>query len=137
MIRQTEIRIPAKRTGCFDITKMVLGSLPDLPMKGLVHLYLQHTSAGLTINESYDPAVMHDFDIYLNRIVPRDVDFLTHTIEGPDDMPSHVKTALVGTSVSIPVIDHQLGLGRWQGIWLCEFRDIPRERRIWATVIGD
>ncbi len=136
MIRQYEILIPAGRAGCYDITRQIKANLKDLPERGLIHLFLQHTSAAITVNESYDPAVMRDFEHYLQRIVPREVDFLTHTLEGPDDMPSHVKTALVGCSLNIPIVQGALGLGQWQGIWLCEFRDRPRDRRIIATVVG-
>ena len=136
MVQQTEIRLKKYPRGFHLITSEILSYLPELPERGLVHLFIQHTSAGLTINENYDPSVRFDFEQVFNEMVPENLPYLTHTLEGPDDMPAHIKTAIVGTDISIPVISKQLALGTWQGIYLCEFRDHGSSRRIIATIIS-
>jgi len=108
-----------------------MGNLPDL---GMLHLYIKHTSAGLCINEAADPDVLVDFESFYNKIVPEHEPFLVHTIEGPDDMPAHIKASLVGSSVSIPITDGKLNLGTWQGIFLCEFRNHGGSRKLVATI---
>jgi len=110
--------------------------LPDLPSEGILHLFIQHTSAGLTLNENADPTVRVDFESFFNQMVKENEPFVVHDIEGPDDMPAHVKSSLVGSSVSIPIHHHRLMLGTWQGIYLCEFRDAPHRRKIIATIIS-
>ena len=107
------------------------GSLSDA---GLLNLFIQHTSAALTINENADPSVRTDFESAVNRIVPEGASYYTHTLEGNDDMPAHVKSSLFGPSLTIPVRDGRLALGTWQGIYLCEFRDYGGDRRILATL---
>jgi secondary thiamine-phosphate synthase enzyme len=102
----------------------------------MLHLFIKHTSAGLTINENYDPSVRRDFETVFNRLMPENMPGLVHTTEGPDDMPAHIKTALVGTSVSIPITGSKLNLGTWQGIYLCEFRNHARGRWLVATIWG-
>lgn len=102
---------------------------------GLLHLFLQHTSAGLTLNENADPDVRHDLEQDLNRLVPEHNPPYRHTLEGSDDMPAHTKSALIGNSLSIPFRGHRLQLGTWQGIWLCEFRNQGGRRRVLATLI--
>jgi secondary thiamine-phosphate synthase enzyme len=97
-------------------------------------LFIKHTSAGLTINENADPSVLVDFEQIFNRIVPENLPFLTHTLEGPDDMPAHIKAALVGSSVTAPIVNGRLALGTWQGIYLCEFRNQARPRTLVATI---
>ena len=109
---------------------------PPLPQTGLLHLFIQHTSAGLTINENADPSVRVDFEQIFNKLVPENMSFLTHTMEGPDDMPAHIKAAMVGSSVSIPISQGQLNLGTWQGIYLCEFRNHGGSRKLVATILG-
>ena len=116
------------------ITSEVLSKIPALPKNGILHLFIKHTSAGLTINENADPSVLVDFESYMNHIVPELMPFITHDMEGPDDMPAHIKSTLVGQSISIPIEDHQLLLGTWQGIYLCEFRDAPHLRKVVATI---
>lgn len=101
---------------------------------GLLNLFIQHTSAALTINENADPSVRTDFESAVNRIVPEGASYYTHTLEGDDDMPAHVKSSLFGPSLTIPVRDGRLALGTWQGIYLCEFRDYGGDRRILATL---
>jgi len=97
-------------------------------------LFIQHTSAALTINENADPTVRDDFESSFNAIVPEDAPYWTHTMEGPDDMPAHIKAAMMGSSISIPITNHHLNLGTWQGIYLCEFRNRAGGRRLVATI---
>ena len=135
MIFQKEIILPAYSRGFHLITSTVLGDLKDLPNTGLLHLFIKHTSAGLTINEDADPSVRVDFESVFNkRIMPEHEPYLTHTIEGPDDMPAHIKSTLVGSSVTIPITDGRLNLGTWQGIYLCEFRNHGGRRKLVATI---
>ncbi len=109
-------------------------ALPSLPDTGMLHLFIKHTSAGLTINENADPSVRVDFESIFNKIVPEHLPFLTHTLEGPDDMPAHIKASLVGASITIPISRGQLNLGTWQGIYLCEFRNHGGRRTLVATI---
>lgn len=134
MIRHSHIILSAKSRGFHIITDEVFGELDPLPEQGLLTLFIQHTSAGLTINENADSDVRTDFESIFNRLVPEHLPFLKHTIEGPDDMPAHIKAALVGSSVSIPIISGRLALGTWQGIYLCEFRNHASSRHLIATV---
>lgn len=136
MIQQTNIILSPKKRGFHLITDEVIHQLPQLPKIGLLKLFIQHTSAGLTINENADPSVRTDFESIFNRLVPENEPYYTHTFEGPDDMPAHVKASLIGFSVEIPISDGQLNLGTWQGVYLGEFRNHGGSRRIIATVIG-
>lgn len=135
MVKHHLIELASYSRGFHLITAEVLKALPRLPENGLLQLFIQHTSAGLTINENADPDVRVDFESYMNEIVRENAEFLTHTLEGPDDMPAHVKSSMMGHSISIPIIDGRLGLGVWQGIYLCEFRNRPHRRKIIATII--
>ena len=134
MIQQKEFVLRSYPRGYHIITREVLQNIPDLPRVGLLNLYIKHTSAGLCINENADPSVLVDFESIFNKIVPENMPFLTHTIEGPDDMPAHIKAALVGASVNIPITNGRLNLGTWQGIYLCEFRNRGGSRRLIATI---
>ena len=134
MIQQIEFALPAFSRGYHLIDEVVFRQLPILPDAGLFHLFIKHTSAGLTINENADPSVRVDFESMLNKIVPENEPYLTHTFEGPDDMPAHIKSTLVGNSITIPITNHQLNLGTWQGIYLCEFRNFAQRRRLVATI---
>ncbi len=134
MIQQIEFTLPAFSRGYHLIDEVVLRQLPKLPETGLFHLFIKHTSAGLTINENADASVRVDFESMLNKIVPENEPYLTHTFEGPDDMPAHIKSTLVGNSITIPITNHQLNLGTWQGIYLCEFRNYAERRRLVATI---
>jgi len=134
MIEQTDILLPPMHRGLHLITDLVLRALPTLPDKGLLHLFLQHTSAGLTLNENADPTARADLEGILDRLVPDGHRAYTHTLEGSDDMPSHAKCSLVGSSLTIPIARGRLALGTWQGIYLCEFRDDGGGRRLLATV---
>lgn len=134
MIQQHEIILPNKNRGCHLITHLIEKELGHLPKHGLLNLFLQHSSAAITINENADPSVRTDLNNYLNRIAPEKESYYTHTYEGDDDMPAHIKSSLLGVSVTIPIRDHQLALGTWQGIYLCEFRDRGSKRHVIATV---
>jgi len=136
MTSHTELSLPAYGRGFHLITRELMERLPDLPSEGILHLFIQHTSAGLTLNENADPTVRVDFESFFNQMVKENEPFVVHDIEGPDDMPAHVKSSLVGSSVSIPIHHHRLMLGTWQGIYLCEFRDAPHRRKIIATIIS-
>jgi len=116
------------------IDDLIFNQLPTLPKTGIFHLFIKHTSAGLTINENADPSVRVDFESIFNKIVPENEPYLTHTLEGADDMPAHIKSTLVGSSISIPITNHRLNLGTWQGIYLCEFRNYGGKRQLVATI---
>ncbi len=126
--------LPAMARGYHLVTNRILSQLGDLPKEGLLHLFIQHTSAGLTINENADPSVRVDFESSINHIVPERASYYTHTFEGDDDMPAHVKSSLIGVSLSIPICNYSLALGTWQGIYLCEFRDYGGARKLIATI---
>lgn len=135
---QKEFALRARPRGFHLITREVLEHLPELRgiATGLLHLFIQHTSASLTINENADPDVRGDLERHFNHLAPENAPHYEHTLEGPDDMPAHIKAALLGSSVSIPVRDGQLRMGTWQGIYLCEHRHHGGQRRIVATLYG-
>jgi secondary thiamine-phosphate synthase enzyme len=116
------------------ITDFVTGNM-QLPETGVLHIFIQHTSAGLTINENADPTVQLDLEASFNHLVREDEPFYKHTYEGSDDMPAHIKSSLVGSSVSVPITNGRLNLGTWQGIYLCEFRNNGGSRRLVLTVL--
>lgn len=134
MIIQKEISIGPKQRGCHLVTREIITQLPDLPDAGLLNVFIKHTSAGLTLNENADPSVRYDFNRFLDVLVPEDHPLYTHTLEGPDDMPAHLKSSLIGSSVTIPISNGSLNLGTWQGIYLCEFRDHGGARRLVLTI---
>ena len=135
MIAQSEFRLPAMRRGCHLITSEILRHLPDdLPTAGLLNIFVRHTSCGLTINENADPDVRGDLAAILDHIVPENLPFIEHTMEGPDDMPAHAKSSLIGASLTIPIVNGRTALGTWQGIYLCEFRDYGGPRSIVLTL---
>lgn len=136
MVAQYDIQLPAFSRGFHLITEEVVAQMGALPETGVLHLFILHTSAGLTLNENYDPSVRVDFEQIFNRMVPENQPFYTHTLEGADDMPAHVKSSLVGSSVSIPIRAGRLHLGTWQGIYLCEFRNHGGRRKLVATILG-
>ncbi|MEE3232609.1 MAG: secondary thiamine-phosphate synthase enzyme YjbQ [Candidatus Latescibacterota bacterium] len=133
---QKKFSLPAVPRGIHLVTSQVEKFLPKLPDRGLLHLFIQHTSAGLTLNENADPTVRSDMAISLDELVRENASYYQHTIEGADDMPAHIKVTLVGNSVSIPITNGKLNLGTWQGIYLCEFRNNGGERNLIATIIG-
>ena len=136
---QREIQLPAMPRGFHLVTEDVLDALPELGeiRVGLLHLLIQHTSASLALNENAAPEVRRDFESWFDRAVPEGAPYWTHTLEGEDDMPAHVKAALLGPSLTLPVGDGRLALGTWQGIYLCEHRDQVGPRSLVATVWGE
>lgn len=136
MVQQFEFSLSNYPRGFHLITKEIINHLPELPTKGLLHLIIKHTSAGLTINENADPSVRDDFESFINKLIPENHPVYTHIFEGSDDMPAHIKSSLFGTELTIPITNHQLNLGTWQGIYLCEFRDYGGSRKIHATIIS-
>lgn len=137
MITQIEFSLAAKKRGCHLVTSEVLSHLPQLPSVGMLNLFVKHTSCALTINENFDPDVRVDMNNIFNRMVKDNEPFYNHVDEGPDDMPSHFKSTMTGVSITIPITDHRLNLGTWQGIYLCEFRDYGGSRHIVATIYGE
>jgi secondary thiamine-phosphate synthase enzyme len=139
MWAQGEIRLDARPRGFHLITREVLAAVPQIGQVrvGLLHLLLRHTSASLTLNENASPDVRRDFDAYFDHVVPEDASYWTHTLEGGDDMPAHIKASLLGSSLSMPIAGGQLALGTWQGIYLCEHRDAGGSRSLIATVWGE
>ncbi len=136
MTQQIEIKLPPFQRGYHLITSLIEKQLSNLPESGLLHLFIKHTSAGLTINENADPSVRVDFETTFNKLVPEGSSDYIHTMEGSDDMPAHIKASLVGNSVSIPITNACLNMGTWQGIYLCEFRNYGGSRKILATIIS-
>ncbi len=137
MTQHIEIELPVFRRGFHLITHLIEKELKGLlPQDGLLHLFVRHTSAGLTINENADPTVRVDFETVFNKLIPEGDRSYKHTLEGIDDLPAHIKSSLSGSSVSIPVKNGNLHMGTWQGIYLCEFRNHGGRRRITATIIS-
>ncbi|AYV21150.1 secondary thiamine-phosphate synthase enzyme YjbQ [Vibrio mediterranei] len=138
MWQQKTLYLSAKARGFHLITDEIEQQLPQLKdySVGLLHLFIQHTSASLTLNENADPTVRSDMESHFNRYVPENAPYYKHTYEGSDDMPAHIKSSLLGASVTIPINQGQLALGTWQGIYLGEHRDFGGERRIIATLQG-
>ncbi|WOA31178.1 secondary thiamine-phosphate synthase enzyme YjbQ [Alloalcanivorax xenomutans] len=139
MWHQQTITLKPRARGFHLITREVVEVLPELGRYrvGLLHLFIQHTSASLAVNENADPDVRGDLERHFNVMVPQDAPHYEHTLEGPDDMPAHIKSVLIGPSLSLPLHDGTLALGTWQGIYLCEHRDHGGARRIVATLQGE
>lgn len=134
MIWQKEISLSSFNRGFHLITHVIEDNLDDLPEKGLLHILIKHTSAGLTINENADPSVRTDFQSFFNHLVPENEPYFVHTLEGPDDMPAHLKSSIVGQTLTIPITERRLNLGTWQGIYLCEFRNRGGRRRLVLSI---
>lgn len=134
MITQYEINLPPYRRGFHLITRHIIDAIGSLPDNGLLNLFIHHTSAGLMINENADPSVRVDLNSSFDHLAPERMPYYTHVMEGDDDMPAHVKSALAGVSLTIPISGGRLKLGTWQGIFLGEFRDRGGSRRVTATV---
>ena len=134
MVKQKEIVLPAFSKGFHLIDNLILDVLGELPEMGILNLFLKHTSAALMLNENADPDVRTDLDSLLDKIAPEGAPFYTHVLEGSDDMPAHFKSAVFGTSLTIPITNHQLNTGTWQGIYLCEFRRCGGHRKLVLTV---
>jgi secondary thiamine-phosphate synthase enzyme len=136
---QKEFTLSPRGRGFHLITREVLEQLPELRTvsRGMLHLFILHTSASLTINENADPSVRADLERHFSELAPENVSYYTHDTEGPDDMPAHIKASMLGNSLSIPITDGRLRLGTWQGITLCEHRDDGGSRRLVATIFGE
>lgn len=137
MIQQVEVTLRPHARGFHLVTEEIVRQLPPLPQTGLLNLFIQHTSAALSINENCDPDVRDDMEQIFNRLIRERESWYTHTLEGWDDMPAHAKSTMIGVSLSVPITRGQLNLGTWQGIYLCEFRNHGGPRRIVATIIGE
>jgi len=135
MLTQTEFKLRPRTRGFHLVTDEIVVRLPKLPEIGLLHLFLKHTSAALTINENADPDVQTDMTRIFDRLVREREPYFEHTLEGDDDMPAHAKSTITGVSLSIPITNGSLNLGIWQGIYLCEFRNRGGYRQIVATII--
>lgn len=135
MTEQYFLTLPKFSKGFHLITHEVEKLLPELPQAGLLHIFIQHTSAALAINENADPTVRHDMDKSFDKLAPENQPFYQHTVEGSDDMPAHIKSVLVGSSISIPITHGKLNMGIWQGIYLCEFRDEATPRKLVLTLL--
>jgi secondary thiamine-phosphate synthase enzyme len=136
---QREIRLDPRPRGFHLITGEVVRALPELGdvRVGLLHVFMRHTSASLTLNENASPDVRHDFEAFFDAAVPEGAPYWTHTSEGPDDMPAHIKASLLGPSLTLPVASGRLAVGTWQGIYLCEHRDRGGSRSLVATLSGE
>lgn len=135
---QKEIQLRAPRRGFHLVTDKIVSQLPELASLnvGMLNIFVKHTSASISLNENADPTVRQDLEDHFNRSVPADAGYI-HDYEGPDDMPAHIKSSIIGTSLSIPVTEGQLNLGIWQGIYLCEHRDHPTDRTLVLTLNGE
>lgn len=139
MWSQKEITLQAKKRGFHLITDEILNQLPELQKLsvGMLNIFIKHTSASLTINENADPTVRQDFESFFNCAVPENEPYYRHTDEGSDDMPSHLKSSLLGCSLNIPITHGQLNLGIWQGVYLCEHRNHGGSRKLVLTLQGE
>lgn len=136
---QRTINLHPKPRGFHLVTREIAYQMPELSQYrvGLAHIFIQHTSASLAVNENADPEVRIDMESHFNRLAPENAPHYTHTYEGPDDMPAHIKAALLGCSVTVPISNGRLHLGTWQGIYLCEHRDHGGSRRLVVTLSGE
>ena len=136
---QRQIELRARPRGFHLVTDEIVGAVPELSQLavGIATVFMQHTSASLTLNENASPDVRRDFAEWFDRAVPDGADYFSHTLEGPDDMPAHIKSSLTGASLVLPVREGRLALGTWQGIYLCEHRDSGGPRTLLVTVWGE
>jgi secondary thiamine-phosphate synthase enzyme len=139
MWSRSEIRLSPRPRGVHLVTRELVAALPDLGRMrvGLAHLFIRHTSASLALNENASADVRADLERWFSRVVPDGAPYFHHTLEGPDDMPAHVKAVMVGASLTLPVADGALDLGTWQGVYLCEHRDDGGGRVVTATLWGE
>jgi secondary thiamine-phosphate synthase enzyme len=136
MIQQREINLQGYKRGYHLITSIIENSFSELPEKGLMHILVKHTSAGITLNENADPSVRRDFSTFIDELIPDNYSLFSHTLEGGDDMTAHLKSSLIGQSIMIPISNHRLNLGTWQGIYFCEFRNYGGTRQLVLTVFS-
>ncbi len=135
---QKEIKLKARSRGFHLVTNEIENQLLELKeiKSGILHVFIKHTSAGITINENADPTVLQDFESHFNKMVPENMPYYKHTVEGPDDIPAHIKASLLGSSLHIPVTNGMLNLGTWQGIYLGEHRDFGGARKLVLNLYG-
>jgi len=133
MIIQKEIILNEFERGFHLITNIINNNIKDFKTNGLLHIFIKHTSAGLMISENADPSVRVDFENIMNKLIPENEDYYTHIFEGSDDMPSHVKAGITGSSITIPITNGKMNMGIWQGIYLCEFRNRGGKRKLVLT----
>lgn len=138
-ISQRRLSLRARPRGCHLVTDEIVAQVPELDeyILGIAHIFMQHTSASLTLNENADPSVRRDLDRHFDDMVPEDAPYWTHTQEGSDDMPAHVKASILGAGLMIPLRNGRLALGTWQGIYLCEHRDRGRMRNVVVSLMGE
>lgn len=117
------------------VTGPVLAAVSEWPQTGMMHVFIQHTSAGICINENADPTVRQDFDLFFDRLAPQDLPGIRHDMEGPDDMPAHIKSVLTGSQITLPILNGRPALGTWQGIFLCEFRTHATPRKLIISIV--
>lgn len=136
---QKTISISPKARGFHLITSDILKELPELRdfNVGIAHIFIRHTSASITINENADPSVRTDFESHFNKMVPENAPYYIHTYEGPDDMPAHLKSSILGSSITIPISNGSFNMGTWQGIYICEHRDFASSRKLTITINGE
>ena len=139
MFYQNEITLKSRSRGFHIVTQEIVSQIPELKeiSVGLMHIFIKHTSASLTINENADPDVRVDMESHFNKLAPENQPYYVHTMEGSDDMPAHIKASLLGNSVTIPITNGRLNLGTWQGIYLCEHRNYGGARKIVVTINGE
>ncbi len=135
MVRQVEFEIAEMKRGFHLVTSEIIKKAGPLPEKGILHILIKHTSAALIINENADPDVRFDLQAFINKLVPEGSSLYEHSMEGLDDMPAHIKSAILGQTLTIPITMHALNLGTWQGIYLCEFRNHGGPRSFVLTII--
>lgn len=137
-IFQKELQLRPYQRGFHLITETILEAIPEMGhiKTGMLHVFIKHTSASLTINENADPTVRLDFESHMNKMVPENAPYYTHNYEGPDDMPAHIKASLMGASVQVPITNGRLNMGIWQGIYLCEHRKHASGRKLVITAFG-
>lgn len=136
MTTQVHFYLPPYNRGYHLITDLINSQLPQLPETGLINLFIHHTSAAITTNENADPTVRADFESFLNKLIPDNDPVFRHISEGSDDMPAHLKSSLLGQSITIPITSGRLNLGTWQGIYLCEFRNQGGRRKVTLTILS-
>lgn len=136
MVEQVDILLPAFGRGFHLIDNHIEKHLPALPDKGLVNIFIRHTSAALAINENADPTVRMDFESFFSSLFPEGDPVYRHKFEGPDDMPAHLKSSVLGQSLTIPVKEGRLSMGTWQGIYLCEFRSRAQRRKVTVSIMS-
>ena len=139
MILQKGIKLRSRSRGFHLVTSEIISQIPEIRTvrHGELHVFIKHTSASLTLNENADPTVREDFEKHFNKLAPEHAPYYEHDTEGSDDMPAHLKSSMLGSSVSIPVTDGKLNLGTWQGIYFCEHRNDGGERELVLTLIGE